>query len=197
MREFVLTGHTAPTEPGFSLDDLPGAGRIDVLCRAVSAAAFTSHGIREAVRVHLVLQDTYTITVDTRSLRTARPDERSIAGLIDTALAATDDAIGHQPATPVPGIELRTHGLEPTLTDRLNSDPVYVLQEDGTPIDTVSVPDEAGFVLADHENFTPSERDCFADHSVETVRFGPTVVHTDHAVTIAHHWLDTQGYTRF
>lgn len=197
MREFVVTAHDAPTTPGFSLDDLPGAGRVDVLCRAVSAAVFTSHGIREAVRVHLVVQDTDTITVDTRSLRNARPDERSIAGLLNTALAASDDAIGHQPAAPAPGIELRHHGLEPTLTDRLDTTPVFLLDESGTPITDVAVPGDAAFVLSDHDEFTAAERERLEAYADETVRFGPTTVHTDHAVTLAHHWLDTDGYTRF
>lgn len=197
MREFVVTAHAAPTEDGFSLDDLPGAGRIDLLARAVSAAAFTSHGIRDRVRVHLVHQDTVTITFDTESLRNARPDERSIAGLIDTALASEPDAIGHQPATPAPGVRLYKHGLATTITDRLDTDPIYVLREDGTPSAEIDPPSEAVFVLSDHQDFTPTDRDTLDEHTDSTIRFGSTVVHTDHAITLAHHWLDTGGYTRF
>lgn len=195
MREFVVVAHAAPTEPGFSLDDLAGAGRMDLLCRAVSAAVFTSHGIREAVRVHLVVQDAVTITVDSDRLRNARPDERSIAGLLNAGLAATADAIGHQPADAAPGVTTRTHGLAPTLA-ALDA-PVYALHEAGTPIDEVAVPADVAFVLSDHRDFDEAERATVDGVASETVRLSPTVLHTDHAITVAHHWLDTDGYTRF
>ncbi|MFB6232903.1 MAG: tRNA (pseudouridine(54)-N(1))-methyltransferase TrmY, partial [Haloarculaceae archaeon] len=60
MRQFIVLGHEAPTTADWSLEDLSGAGRLDVLCRCVGAAVFLSHGIRENVRVHLVLDDAYT-----------------------------------------------------------------------------------------------------------------------------------------
>jgi tRNA (pseudouridine54-N1)-methyltransferase len=49
MRQFVVVGHDAPTTDDFSLDDLPGAGRLDVLCRCITAALLLSHGIRDGV----------------------------------------------------------------------------------------------------------------------------------------------------
>ncbi|MFB6104817.1 MAG: tRNA (pseudouridine(54)-N(1))-methyltransferase TrmY [Halobacteriaceae archaeon] len=195
MREFVVLAHAAPTDPGFSLDDLAGAGRMDLLCRAVSAAVFTSHGIRSAVRVHLVVQDAVTITVDSDSLRNARPDERSIAGLLNAGLAAAADAIGHQPADAAPGVTVRTRGLELTLA--AIEAPVYALHEDGTPVDEVEVPADVAFVLSDHVEFSEDEQATVAAVADETVCLSPKVVHTDHAVTLSHHWLDTDGYTRF
>lgn len=56
MRIFVVVGHKATTQPSFSLEDIPGtSGRLDILCRSVTAAFVLSHGIRKDVLVYLVL----------------------------------------------------------------------------------------------------------------------------------------------
>jgi tRNA (pseudouridine54-N1)-methyltransferase len=86
MRQFLIVGHDAPTTPDFSLKDLPGAGRLDVLCRYVTAAFVLSHDIRTDVRVRLVLDDTVTVRFEGSDLRRLNPDERSPAALVRTAL---------------------------------------------------------------------------------------------------------------
>ncbi len=195
MRQFLVIGHDAPTTPDFPLNDLPSAaGRLDVLCRCVTSALFLSHGIREA-RVHLVLGDAYTLTVDGATVRNLNPDERSTAARLRDALAARDEAIGHQPATPSPGVELRRMGLEATL-DRLDGTLVQ-LHEDGEPLAARSPPTAPVFVLSDHRDFTAAENTLLADRATAQVRVGPEPLHADHAITVAHNWLDTDGYTRY
>jgi len=99
MRQFVVIGRGVPTDPdAVSLSDIPGAGRLDLLCRCVAAGVFLSHGIREQVRVHLVVADELTISFDADTLRHLHPDERNIAARVRDALDARQDAIGHMPA---------------------------------------------------------------------------------------------------
>ena len=77
MRQFVVSGHDAPTTAEFALDDLAGgAGRLDVLCRCVNAAFFLSHDLREDVRVWLVLGDEFAVRFEGSELRRLNPDER-------------------------------------------------------------------------------------------------------------------------
>ncbi|MFB6111781.1 MAG: tRNA (pseudouridine(54)-N(1))-methyltransferase TrmY [Halobacteriaceae archaeon] len=197
MREFVVIGHAAPTDPDFSLDALPGAGRIDVLCRSIAAALLTSHGIREATRIHLVIQDRITITVDGGEVRNLQPDERSIAGLLRTALDAADDAVGHQPAEPAPGLAIRRRGLEATLEACARRGQVIGLHEDGVPLTDVDPPEHPVVVLSDHRDRTDREADLLTTVGAEDVRIGPTVVHTDHGIAVIGNWLDTAGYTRY
>ncbi|TKX76746.1 tRNA (pseudouridine(54)-N(1))-methyltransferase TrmY, partial [Halorubrum sp. SD626R] len=122
MRQFVVVGHEVPTDPdAISLSDIPGAGRLDLLCRCVSTGVFLSHGIRENVRVHLVVADELTVTFDADTLRHLHPDERNVAARVRDALAAKPDAIGHMPADVSPGVELRRMGLDATL-DRIAGD---------------------------------------------------------------------------
>jgi tRNA (pseudouridine54-N1)-methyltransferase len=196
MRQFVVLGHDAPTTPEFPLDDLPGAaGRLDVLCRCVNAALFLSHGIRENVQVHLVLGDEVTVRVDAAQLRYMNPDERNIAGLLKQALEAKDRAIGHREAESTPGIHVSTRGFEPVLNDVDGT--VVELHEDGTPLADLEPPENPVFVLSDHEDFTDEEAALLADRSDRRVRVAPEILHADHTITVAHNYLDTDGFTNY
>ncbi|ELY70907.1 tRNA (pseudouridine(54)-N(1))-methyltransferase TrmY [Natrinema versiforme] len=200
MRQFVLIGHDVPTEPDFSLDDLAGgAGRLDALCRSITAAFVTSHGIREDVRVHLIVQDELTITFDGRDLQRLNPDERSTAALVRTALEHRDEAIGALPAEPSPGIELYRRGFEATLEEIADDGPIVQLHEDGEAVVDVGAAALADsiFVLSDHHDFTDDEAALLEDYADQRLRLGPELLHADQAITVAHHFLDTDGYERF
>ena len=196
MRQFVVLGHRAPTDPDFSLDDLAGgAGRLDVLCRCVSSALFLSHGIRDDVEVFLVLGDEVTVRIDSRDLRYMSPDERNVAGLLKQALEAKNRAIGHREAESTPGIHVSKRGFAAVL-DGLDGT-VVELHEDGDPLADVAPPENPVFVLSDHEDFTEEEAVRLADRSDQRVRVGPEVLHADHAITVAHNYLDTDGFTDY
>jgi tRNA (pseudouridine54-N1)-methyltransferase len=196
MREFVVLGHEAPTDPDFPLDALPSeAGRLDVLCRCVTAAFLLSHGIREDVRVHLVLQDDVTARFEGAELRRLNPDERSTAALVRTALEAKADAIGHQEADPASGVYLGRFGFE-TVLDRVDG-PLVQLHEEGTPLVVTDAPSDPTFVLSDHRDFTDEEADLLDGVADERLRLGPERLHADHAVSVVHNWLDTDGYSRY
>ncbi|MUV58188.1 tRNA (pseudouridine(54)-N(1))-methyltransferase TrmY [Halogeometricum sp. CBA1124] len=197
MRQFVITGHDVPTTPDFSLDDLAGgAGRLDVLCRCVNSAFFLSHAIRESVRVHLVLGDEYTVRFEGSELRRLNPDERSTAALIRGALEVREEAIGHMPAEASPGVSIRRMDFESTL-DAVADGTVVELHEDGDPVVDVEPPVDPVFVLSDHHDFTDDEADALAAAADERVRLGPEVLHADHSITVAHNYLDTDGFTTY
>ena len=199
MREFVVVGHDAPTTPEFSLDDLPGAGRLDVLCRCVTSAFLLSHDIREAVRVRLVLGGAYVVRFEGSELRHLRPDERSAASLVRGALEAREEAIGAMEATPSPGVYVGSGGLERAVDEAGERDELLVLHEDGEPL--VDLPDDppgdVTVVLSDHRDFTDDEAETLRDAGARRVSVGPRALHADHAVTVAHNYLDTRGFGRY
>jgi tRNA (pseudouridine54-N1)-methyltransferase len=197
MRQFVVIGHEVPITEAISLDDLPGAGRADLLLRCVGAALFTSHDIRTDTTVHLVLQDRVTVTFDGETIRHARPDERSLGGLLRTALDSLEDAIGHQPAEPAAGIGVRRRGFEATVEALNREGTILALADTGRPLHTLSPPSNPIFVLSDHQDFTERDRAVLDETAAETVSVGPRVIHADHTTAIVHNWLDTEGYTRY
>jgi tRNA (pseudouridine54-N1)-methyltransferase len=198
MRQFLVIGHDAPTTPSFELDDIAGgAGRLDVLCRCVNSAFFLSHDIRESVRVHLVLGDEFTVRFEGSELRRLNPDERSTAALIRRALETRDEAIGHMPAESTPGVSIRRMGFADALGDLARGATVVQLHEDGDPVVDVDAPSDPLFVLSDHRDFTDEEESLLAAAADARVRLGPELLHADHAITVAHNYLDTDGYTRY
>lgn len=197
MRQFVVIGHDAPTTPDFSLDNLPGgAGRLDVLCRCVNSAFFLSHALREDVRVHLVLSDEYTVIFEGSDLRRLNPDERSTAALIRGALEDREEAIGPRPYEVSPGVSIANRDVEATLETVAQDGTVVHLHEDGEPPTNVEPPENPVFVLSDHHDFTIREADLLTDLADRRLRLGPKALHADHAIVIAHHWLDSDGWKR-
>ena len=198
MRQFLVIGHDAPTAPDFSLDDLASdAGRLDVLCRCVTSAFFLSHGLRDDVRVHLVLGDAYTVRFEGADLRHLNPDERSTAARVRDALDQREEAVGHVPVETSPGVSLYRMGVEATLSAAAADATVVLLHEDGDPVVDVDPPADPLFVLSDHRDFTDEEADLVADAADRRVRLGPERLHADHAITVAHNYLDTGGYTTY
>ena len=199
MREFVVVGHDAPTTPEFSLDDLPGAGRLDVLCRCLTSAFLLSHDIREAVRVRLVLDGAYIVRFEGSELRHLRPDERSAASLVRGALEVREEAIGAMEANSSPGVYVGSGGLERAVNEAGERNELLVLHEDGEPLVDLpgDPPTDAAFVLSDHRDFTDDEVETLRDAGARRVSVGPRALHADHAVTVAHNYLDTRGFDRY
>jgi len=196
MRRFVVLGHDAPTDPEFALDDLAGgAGRLDVLCRCVNAAFLLSHGLREDVELFLVFQDRLTLRLRGSELRYLNPDERNIAALLRSGLEATEDAVGMMEAESTPGIYASKRGFEAVVSELGGT--LIQLHEDGEPVTDIDPPADPAFVLSDHEAFTAAESDRLAARADARVRLGPEPLHADHAITVAHNFLDTAGYTRY
>lgn len=194
----MVVGHEVPTSPDFSLEDLAGgAGRLDVLCRCVNSAFFLSYAIREAVRVHLVLRDEFTVRFESAELRRLNPDERSTAALIRAALVARDEAIGAMEANPSPGVYLARRGVRETVENIADEATFIQLHEDGTPVVDTVPPTNPAFVLSDHRDFTDDEVDLLGKVADARMCLSPEPLHADHAIIVAHNWLDTDGYTRY
>ncbi|MDR9430617.1 MAG: tRNA (pseudouridine(54)-N(1))-methyltransferase TrmY [Natronomonas sp.] len=194
MRQFVLLAHelAAPDAADLSLDDLPGTGRLDLLSRCVTSALLLSHDIREDVRVHLVA-DGYVVRFEGADLRRINPDERSTAARIRDAFAAREGAIGAMAATPSPGVSIRRGDFE-TVFDDLGDVTLVELHDDGRPVVDLDPPENPAFVLSDHRDFTDEEADLLAARADKRVSLGPRILHANQAITVAHNYLDTDGY---
>ncbi|MFN4218573.1 MAG: tRNA (pseudouridine(54)-N(1))-methyltransferase TrmY [Candidatus Bipolaricaulia bacterium] len=192
MRAFIVLGHRVPLNPNFSLNDLPGsAGRLDILCRCVTAAFCLSHGIRRDVIVYLILQDQITIRFDGSRLKHLNPDERSTAALIQKALKAFSENGGREIES-TPGILVASGGLANVL-DRVQRAglAIYMLHERGFAIRQAQLSPDAAFVLSDHLGFLPEEEAILG--GFPRVSVGPLSLHADHCIVIVHNELDLRA----
>jgi tRNA (pseudouridine54-N1)-methyltransferase len=197
MRNFVIVGHKATTNPNFSLEDIPGtSGRLDILCRSVTAAFVISHGIRKDICVYLVLlggEIPKTILLQGETLRHLNPDERTTAALLKKALAV--------PAKPewamsTSGIFVRTGGLAQVLDDlkAVKMVKMIYLREDGLDIRSLgagALAGDAAFILGDHTGMTPEEETMISEAGAEVVSLGPTSLHADHCIVLLNWFMDT------
>jgi tRNA (pseudouridine54-N1)-methyltransferase len=195
MRRFVVVGHDAPTTPEFPLSGLPSeAGRLDLLARSLVAGLLVSHDIRADAEVVLVLGDEVAVRFAGADLRGLNPDERSAAALVRTALEGAEDAVGPLENEVRPGVSVSRRGFERVLRDAAEDGTVVPLDEAGPPAGETDPPADATFVLSDHQEFTDDERAVLAEVADRRVSLGPVALHADQAVTVAHNWLDTEGF---
>jgi tRNA (pseudouridine54-N1)-methyltransferase len=184
MTSFAIVGHLARTDGDFSLNDLPGAGRMDVLCRCVNASLFLSHDLRRDVDCYLLLlggpKTQKTVLFRGSELRSLSPDERSAGALVKKALSIP---CGSEFREAAPGVYVRNGGLE-----RLFAEHAFaVLDEKGIDIRTVPVVPEA-FLLSDHQNFSDAEEALIKDTPRYSV--GPACLHADHTITVISNEID-------
>jgi tRNA (pseudouridine54-N1)-methyltransferase len=196
MRHFVVRSHDLAAGADVSLDDLPGVGRLDLLSRCVTSALLCSHDIREDVRVSLVV-DGYVVGFDGSELRRLNPDERSTAARIRDALAAREGAIGSMAARPSSGVSIRQGTLESLLGGLDAGTTLLELHADGRPVVERTPPEAPVFVLSDHREFTDAEAEFLESAADDRVSLGPEALHADQAITVAHNYLDTGGYTEY
>lgn len=189
MRRFLIVGHRASTDPGFSLDDLAGtAGRMDILLNAANAALLLAHDIRRDVEVGLLMlgppnPPRFVRLVGFR-LKSYQPDIRSNAALIRRALVDAS-RVEHESS---PGVYGSVAAFEEAL-DRLGPAFVY-LKEGGKDIRQAVLPADATFVLSDNQDLTSGEEAPLVERGALVVGVGPMVIHTDHAIVLVSNELD-------
>jgi tRNA (pseudouridine54-N1)-methyltransferase len=196
MRRFVVLGQRATASPGFSLDNLPASsGRLDVLLRCLRAALLVSHGLRRDTVVYLVLlggpEAPRTVRVEGATAQFVRPDERSLAVMVQKALAAPREGQGFVARRH--GIAIADGGLDAVIADLGPSVP-YLLEEGAPDLREVAL-DTADpvFFLGDHLGVDEVTRARLAALGAAPVSVGPVSVHADDAIVLVSNELDRRA----
>ena len=100
MRRFAIIGHRAMSQGKLPLNDMAGgAGRMDVLVRALMAGLLTSHGLRHDTEVVLHMMGgpgpSRRIKFVGSELKGVHAEERAVAGHIAKVLKEPTPARGH------------------------------------------------------------------------------------------------------
>lgn len=193
MRHFVIVSHTVPPEGEWGLDDLAGAaGRVDVVCRAVTSAFFTSHGIRQDTGVTAVFAadaaQPVAVRIDGSQVQRLNPDERSTAARLRNALRHAHPDDWWEPVEA--GIEVAPFDLQQALDDL--GLPVAWLDLKGTDALAGPLPADCVWVLSDHLPFTDAETESLAPRAGHKISLGGTWYHGHHVVGIVQYLLDRQ-----
>ena len=194
VRRFASVGHRAMSKGKLPLNDLAGgAGRMDVLIRAVMSSLLTSHGLRDNVEVVLHLQGGpgphRRLKFVGSELRGFHAEERSVAGLIAKVIREPLPAIGHW-IERTPGLYDGGGSLSHTLmewkdsvTVRLDADAERLWNENSTiPMQSTPTEDSIAFLLSDDQ---PLDTDQGIPRSL-----GSTWLQGHHAIAICHFLLD-------
>ena len=192
-----MVGHRAMSKGTLPLNDLSGgAGRVDVLIRALMSALLTSHGLRKDTEVVLHMMGgpgpARRIKFDGATLRGLHAEERSIAGTLGKVLNIPLPPIGRwQPVTA--GIEHSGGILKHTLKEW--KDTVAVGLDANAPrlwTDKAVLPQTSkannlniGLVLSDDQPLSEEEKNGLLLRSL-----GDTWLQGHMAVGIVHFVLD-------
>jgi tRNA (pseudouridine54-N1)-methyltransferase len=165
-----------------------------VLLRCIRAALLVSHGLRQDVRVYLVLRGgpaaPRALRIDGSTAKFIRPDERSLALLVQKTLAAAPSELGPTFVDIRPGVALARGDLDCVLRD-LGDAPLYVLDEGAPDIRAVALrTNAAAYVLGDHLGFTPADREMLATRGASAVSVGPASLHSDDVIAIVSNELE-------
>ncbi|BDC36149.1 MAG: tRNA (pseudouridine(54)-N(1))-methyltransferase TrmY [Candidatus Methanoliparum thermophilum] len=195
MRGFLIIGNNAVGKP-FNLNDLPGNGRMDILCRFVAQSLFISHGIRRDVEVYLLLlgnpNDPKTIKISGRYVRGMRPDERSIGGLINKALRIryTDGWV-----MSTPGIFVSRKDLSDLLKDICKEkkyNTIAYLREDGKDIRDFIKKEKNDilFITGDHLGLNDDNEKIVLNNTENIVAIPTLSLQADQCIVIINYELD-------
>ncbi|MEM5777013.1 MAG: tRNA (pseudouridine(54)-N(1))-methyltransferase TrmY [Candidatus Aenigmatarchaeota archaeon] len=174
MREFLLKSNAVTGD--FSLNDLPGAGRMDVVCRAVTASLWLSDELRKDTIFHVLLQGEPSppklITFDPKKLKRLYPDERNVASHIRLSL------LGRK----MPGIEVNNISFEDFL--RQQNKQIIFLDKEGKDIRKFKFEKDVLFILGDHKGLKKE------DIKGEKVSVGKRVYLASQVISIIQNELD-------
>lgn len=189
MRTFITVSHTVPPDARWGLDDLAGAaGRVDLVCRNVQAALFTSHGIRRDTRFVAVFaadaERPRAVRIDGGAVRNLHPDERSTAARLRKALQhAAPDPWWEEVE---PGVHAAPFDLRGVVQDA-GGTPI-ILHKDGDDGLAAAWPDDPVFLMGDHVPLTEEEL-AVAPHA-RRISLGDTWLHGNHVTAIVQWLLD-------
>ena len=192
----MIVGQQASSSPEFSLLDLPStSGRLDVLLRCLRAALLVSHGMRRDTVVYLVLlgdpDAPRTVRVEGSAIRFLRPDERSLAMLVQRALALPSSGAAFVELRA--GIAIADGGLDVVVGDIGAATP-YLLDEDAPDLrDRALDAEDCVFFVGDHIGLDEATRARLGELGATPLGLGPVSMHADDAIVIVLNELDRRA----
>ncbi|MBS3142309.1 tRNA (pseudouridine(54)-N(1))-methyltransferase TrmY [Candidatus Woesearchaeota archaeon] len=195
MRTFILLALHGKTTPEFSLDDLPGAGKLDTVCRTITNTLYVSQGIRNDTIMHVVLNGPKDpprlITIDGSKLITFSYDERSVAKTIRDALAKSSGILLHEQRQLSPGIIVAKEPFETLVKQYAGR--LYYLHKRGVDVRSARFVDDPVFVFGDIGGLPDKTEKLMKTLNAERISLGPKMLFASQCSIVIHNELDRRA----
>ncbi len=183
MREFLLYSRLGRTDTQWN--SLHDAGRLDVVQECIVTSLFLSHGLRRDVTFHAVLngppQPPTHLEINGKELYDVRTDTETWTQILKKSLNRK----------PHPGITTDKTGFETLLKAKAETNKIYILEEDGKPVQDVTFAENPLFVLGDHVGL-PKKAETFALRYGEKISLGKAPYLAASCITIINYILDRE-----
>ena len=178
-REFLLYSRKGPTV-GFSYQE-GLERRMDLVARAVMAAIFLSHRLRDA-EMHISLNGPPrppVLVSFSGDIRNVSPNEKSIMGWMAKVLSGKTN----------PGISVERKPFQEFVREKAaEGKEIYVLHEKGTDISSAR-PRNPLFIIGDHIGL-PEKEERFALRYGEKISIGPLPYLASSVISFLNVWMD-------
>jgi tRNA (pseudouridine54-N1)-methyltransferase len=196
MREFILRAQRSRTSD-IDLDDLPGAGRFDIICDCVANALHVSKNIRRDVVFHVVLEGPKfppkTISFYGKDMHELNFDEQSVAKVLIKCLAKGKNLQLGDKTEVFPGIVVSKKSFESLIKERAeNKKKMFYLHKKGKDLRKIGFKkdDDVVFVFGDFTGI-PKNTEKFLDrNNAEKISLGPIMLFASHCIPICLNELD-------
>lgn len=187
-RSFLVLQSRSRSDGQFNVEGVANNGRLDIGCRCINAALFTSYSLRRDTAVHLIFggppEPPVHMAIDGADVTGMHPDERSIAGYLKKNMQSFMDR--QVPANIGVGMDRRGPGE--VIADH-DGDILY-LHEDGEDIAELDAPERPLFILGDNRGYTEDQRSVLKDAGARPVSLGGRSYQAQQAVSFCNIWLD-------
>ncbi|MFH1211395.1 MAG: tRNA (pseudouridine(54)-N(1))-methyltransferase TrmY [Candidatus Woesearchaeota archaeon] len=197
MREFILLASKSKTSSDFSLDNLPEAGRMDLVCRTISNALWISNDLRKDTAIHVAMNGPpcppKMISFFGENLSGILPDERSIGLAVKTTLKAGMDLKLEEKKEAFPGIAVAKKSFESLIKEKSKTSQLVYLHPKGKDLREFKFEKDVCFVLGDFIGLPPKTEKLLDRLGAERISLGPVVVFASHCPILVHNEMDRRG----
>lgn len=200
MKEFILRAQRSRTSD-IELDNLPGAGRFDIICDCISNSLHISKNIRRDTNFHVVLEGPRypprTISFYGKDIHELNFDECSVAKVIIKCLSKGKNLQLGEEIEVFPGIVVSKKSFESLIKERAKKvkdkkTRMFYLHKKGKDLrETKFNKDEdVVFVFGDFTGI-PKNTERFLDRNcAEKISLGPVMLFASHCIPICLNELD-------
>jgi len=183
LPEFILYSRLGRTDSNFA--NLHDAGRLDIVYECAVDALFLSHGLRKNIVFHAVLSGPpippLHVRIDGQTLHDVRTDQQTWTTIFKKVLSGKLH----------PGVTVDKTSFEPLIRTKSNTNTIYVLEEGGKDLDTVTIGENPVFVLGDHIGL-PKTVEGYALRYGEKISLAKQPYLAAQCITIINYRLDKQ-----